>query len=162
MAGTIMLTAISVRVENVVARLKSISSIKPGQYWCTYTGAAQESGKITSVLRTIYYWEEDRDLNAADITGCVDNAFRVLSDILTYCETSSEELEERRKCLSMYQTLIDDVKVNIISAKDGVSNLKVTYHKDELLKSKLTALVKSIDDKISQFYKNLAELVKEN
>lgn len=148
MASTAMTTAITNRGEAVVERLKAIASIKVGQYWCTYTTSPQENSYTTSLLRTIYYRKETRHLNVADIAEAVESAFRVLNDILDMCPSTPESC---KKILLTYQTTINDIRATVLSSKDGIANLGVTYHDDTIISGKLDKIITNITTKKIEF-----------
>lgn len=148
-----MFASISARVEKIVTRLKSVGSIKAGQYWCTYTGSPQKQGHTTSVLRTFYYANECRDMNMTDIDECFATAFQILEDICSECKTVAQ--------LMQYTTLIENIKTALFGSKDGISNLKVTYHDDELATDRLKALSEGLSGRYSEIEKRFA-LISQN
>lgn len=128
------------RSEKTIIKLSNISSIKAGEYWCTYTASPQKPGVLTSAVRTYWYANEDRNLNRADIDETVSNAFRILRDI----EDVKQDPTLDDADLKIYEKIITELKSSLLNARDGISHLKVTYHDDVTSTKQLDKTIETI------------------
>jgi hypothetical protein len=125
----------------IAGKLKAIGSIEAGQYWCTAIIAPQQSGGITKLIRTFWHTNESRKLNIADIESAVASAFGVLHDIDGITQNGADPKK--------YVELVDTIKGSLLSARQGIANLCVTYHDD----TNATTLLERISADIERQYK---------
>lgn len=135
--------SITTRSEKIINKLVAVSAMKPGDQWCTSSAEPQRPGFTTSINRTIkniWHDHETRALNITDIEETVDSSFRILSDIDSVHENHDINKEDQ----IMYEKISSDIKSGLLNSRDGISNLKVTYHDDEINKQRLQKLIDSI------------------
>lgn len=121
------------RIKNHVLKLKAIASIQAGDKWNTYTSMPQKPGLKTSLLRTFWYYSEDKKINIADIKNTITSAVNMLEElILMY----SEDFDSTEQMYSL--------KLNINSALEGVNNLKVVYSYDATTVYEINNLIEEI------------------
>lgn len=121
------------RVEKLIAKLKAIASIKAGDRWCTYTEQPQKAGIITSISRTIWFIEEEKNLNLADIENTVETTLQILKEV---------NLEESAS-INLLEALLE--------ARDGIHNLRVVYHDYESIIYKIKLLLEKINEKAETY-----------
>lgn len=123
----------NMRVEKLIAKLKAIASIKAGDRWCTYSEQPQRAGFITSLSRTIWYVEEEKNLNLADIENTVETAWQMLKEM----ELDNEQTRNLLEAL--------------LEARDGIHNLRVVYHEYESIIYKIRLLLDKINERAETY-----------
>jgi hypothetical protein len=133
------------RSKRSVGELRAFSSLKYGDYWNTSTCSPQKPNIWTSIMRTIWYTSENRDLAIQHVKTLVEISFSVLEDMYNHIkyETNIE-----------YQiTLkhnIQELQVGILKSQDGILNLQGAYYKDEDTKTELTNLISEIKTRFTK------------
>lgn len=135
---TDMYISINNRSEQIILELKSISSIKFGDYWNTTKCSPQKANLITSISRSFWYINESRELTIKYLENLINNVFLLINDI--YFEIGNLNLElnnELSNILSILYVLLVDVQT-------GISNLKGIYHKDNEMIKKIDNVLDDI------------------
>lgn len=135
--------SIITRSDKVILKLSAISAIKPGDQWSTADAEPQRPGFSTSASRTvknIWHVHETRSLNISDIEETINTAFRVLADIDSVKHNDNISSDDTL----LYDKIIVDIKSGLLNSRDGICNLKVTYHNDEMAKPLLQKIIDSI------------------
>lgn len=145
MSDVITRENVIMRSERMITKLKAISSIKAGDKWNTYCEAPQKPGIIQKISRTIWYISEDKAFNLADLESSVDTAFDILQDIKNSSVYATGEEQIR------YFTVSQRIRQSVLSARDGISNLKITYHENEAVIFKIENIIKKIKDNYDAF-----------
>lgn len=132
------------RSGKIISKLKSMSSIRAGDRWNTYEESPQKPSIRTKISRTIWYSGEERRINLADINSTIETSFNVLDDIYGHLaqHPNMSEID-----IVKYKDIIRNIKLNILSARDGILNLKVAYHDDGSTCYQIDLTITSIKDK---------------
>lgn len=133
------------RSQNVLTELRSLSNIKFGEYWNTYTTSPQKANLLTSLIRTVWYTHEKREITLTYITALMDKSFSLIEDAYTELKITKNK---------KYTELIKNIKIGILNSQTGIINLKGIYYKDEKIKADIDYVIKSIKEKYNEIQLN--------
>lgn len=137
-------SSINNRTQSILAELRGITNIKFGEYWNVGLSSPQKAHILTSLVRTVWYTNEGREITLTYISTLIDKAFCLIEDI-NY-ELKKSQISQSKK----YIDLIKNLKITILNSQNGIINLKGVYHKDEKIKSDIDALIKNIKDRYNE------------
>ena len=125
------------KLQEVNAELKSISTIKFGDYYNVSLNTPQKSNIITSLTRTLWFTHESREITLAYVTNLIDKSFNLIEEI-------NNEVNDRKILNSRASDMIKSLKTAILNSQNGINNLKGIYHRDAHTINEITTLLKNI------------------
>ena len=125
------------KLQEINTELKSISTIKFGEYYNVSLNTPQKSNIITSLTRTFWFTHESREITIAYINNLIDKSFNLIEEIYN-------EAMDRKILNSRANDMIKLLKISILNSQNGITNLRGIYHKDAHTVNEITTLLKSI------------------
>lgn len=119
--------------SEVISRLKFLTKVKKGEKINVNGLYVQPESYVTSISRTLFHID-NRNNTLSFIQNTIDRSFELVNLYTNNHNASTSEL-------SISKNLIKD----IIKAKDGINNLKSTYHQDTMFICNLDAILENID-----------------
>lgn len=99
-------------VQRVCSKMRSMTTLQFGDKWNSVKQAPDKATILTSIMRTLYYWNESAEMSVADFNSTLEEAFT-----LTY------------ECIDKYAHYPEDGRNTlarlIVSLTDNISNVKM-------------------------------------
>lgn len=132
--------------SDTISRLKFIGKVKKGEKVNIRSLCLQTDSVYTSISRTVLY-PDCRSNTLSFIRGVVNNSFNIINECI-------EGLEHSNKNRRLMINLMRDLE----TAKQGLSNLKVTYSEDTMFCCNLDTIIEFIDSNISEIKYKYSQL----
>jgi hypothetical protein len=130
------------QAHRLVGELRQVANIKFGQYWNTSTRTTQNANIITSIMRTVWYINEDRNTTIAYLDILIKNTFDIMENI--YDELTHENISP--DSVYKFTNVLRDLKVEILNCQMGITNLQGVYKDDESMKGDLLRCIVKIKE----------------
>ena len=131
------------RYMSVLEDLKILASVKQNERISTQYGLRIEShADVTQSIRRWIYGE-NRILNINTVSNIFERSFILFDDL---SKNIQDENELNNNINQHIKRIIHRLYNNIVNAKNGMVNLKVTYEQDKSIVSKIDSLNEKVDD----------------
>ena len=139
-------------VQDVISRLKFISTIKPEEKIDVSTLSIQNIGILGRLYRTFFARSESRQATLDFIRYTLGDAFELAAVYLRDQEPRERTMYDPSP--HTFNMKISEILINsLIAAKTGIESLKETYRDDRMFVSRVGTLIDTLDAKIIDFSK---------
>lgn len=123
------------KADIIIKELSNISNIKYGEYWNTSIQSTQKANLLTSIIRSVWYTNESRELTFNYLETLINETFKLINDF------QNQNLKNNKE-------LIDELKISLLNSRTGIINLSGVYHKDTRVKYVIDVFINNINNKL--------------